>query len=182
MRLHRFLAPAVAVALLGGSGLVAGCGGRSAGSPAASPSVATDGQILAIGREYAQCLRTHGIANYPDPVVADGRLAWQVTDGADPKQMLQSNKAAADACHSILDRLPASAVKRRSFSPEDMQNLLRYAQCMRQHGIPDWPDPQADGTFELSPALRNEGKSSRRIAAGQACDQYLNGNGIAVSK
>jgi hypothetical protein len=186
MRLHRFLAPALAAALLGGSGLVAGCSGRSAGSspgsPTASPSAATDAQILAVGREYAQCVRTHGIADFPDPVVADGLLGWQASDGTNPKQLLQNNKPARDACDPILDRLPPSAVKRASFSPEDMQNLLRYAQCMREHGYPDWPDPQADGSFSLPPALENEGKSSRRIAAGQACDQYLDGNGLAVRK
>jgi hypothetical protein len=182
MRLHRFLAPALAAALLGGSGLVAGCSGRSAGSPPASPSAATDAQILAIGREYAQCVRTHGVADFPDPVVADGRLGWRVTDGTDPKQALQNNKPARDACNPILDRLPASAVKRVSFSPEDVQKLLRYAQCMRQHGYPDWPDPQADGTFALPPSLRNEGKSPRRIAAEQACAQYRDGNGVAVRK
>ncbi|HEY2668906.1 MAG TPA: hypothetical protein VGJ07_00875 [Rugosimonospora sp.] len=182
MRLHRFLAPALAAALLGGSGLVAGCSGPSAGSPAPSPSAATDAQILAIGREYSQCVRAHGIPDYPDPVVVDGRLAMPVSGGTDMKQALQNNKAAQDACGPIFDRLPASATKRSSFSPEDMQNLLRYAQCMRQHGYPDWPDPQADGSFSLPPALENEGKSSRRLAAGQACDQYLDGNGLAVRK
>lgn len=182
MRFHRFLAPALAAALLGGSGLVAGCGGHSAGSATPSPSAATDAQILAVGREYAQCVRTHGIAGFPDPVVFDGRLGWQVSGGTDPKQALQNNKAARDACGPILDRLPPSATKRPSFSPQEMQDLLRYAQCMRQHGYPDWPDPQADGTFQLPASVQAEGKSARRIAAGRACDQYLDGNGMAVRK
>jgi hypothetical protein len=182
MRLHRFLTPALAVVLLGGCGLVAGCGGGRSAASAPSPSAATDAQILAVGREYAQCLRTHGIADFPDPVVADGRLGWRTTGGTNPKQLLDNNKPARDACGPILDRLPPSANKRPSYSPEEMRDLLHYAQCMRQHGYPDWPDPQADGTFQLPASVKAEGKSPRRIAAGQACDQYLHGKGIGVRK
>lgn len=183
MRFQRFLTPALAAVLLGGCGLVAGCGGgRSAASASPPPSAATDAQILAVGREYAQCVRTHGVAGFPDPVVADGRLGWRVTGDTNPKQLLANNKSARDACGPILDRLPPSAIKRPSFSPQEMRDLLRFAQCMRQHGYPDWPDPRADGTFQLPPSVQAEGKSPRRIAAGQACDQYLDGNGMAVRK
>jgi ABC-type sugar transport system ATPase subunit len=49
---------------------------------------------------------------------------------------------------------------------------MRFAACMRQHGVPDWPDPKADGTFPfVGTALEREGKSPRVLAAARACRQ-----------
>ena len=96
--------------------------------------------------------------------------------------LAHENALFADVRANVTDRLPPSANKRPSYSPEEMRDLLHYAQCMRQHGYPDWPDPQADGTFQLPASVKAEGKSPRRIAAGQACDQYLHGKGIGVRK
>ena len=33
--------------------------------------------------------------------------------------------------------------------------MRRFAQCMRQHGIEDWPDPDAQGYFHIPPGLSN---------------------------
>jgi hypothetical protein len=71
------------------------------------------------------------------------------------------------SCGSILDQLPPSA--RTSAAPTDIPALLRYAQCMRRHGFPDWPDPKSDGTFPAAqlPTM----KTPAVVSAMQACDR-----------
>jgi hypothetical protein len=76
------------------------------------------------------------------------------------------------ACESILQRLPASALQKPA-SAADLQHLRQFANCIRQHGIPNWPDPRPDGTFPLvGTPLAQEGKSPRWLAADRACQQY----------
>jgi hypothetical protein len=156
-------------------------GSPSAAPPSPPPSTGSDQQILAIGRDYAQCLRDHGIANFPDMVVVAGRLSLPDNASGDAaEQALRANPAARDACQPILGRLPASAQKNPAMSDADRQNLLRFAQCMREHGVPQWPDPRPDGTFPIAGTpLEREGKSARIQSATAACKQYWD-KGIPV--
>jgi hypothetical protein len=134
----------------------------------------TDQQIQAIGRQYSQCVREHGVPDFPDLVLADGQLGLpDDATGTAGKQAMESNRAAQDACKSIMARLPASAQKNPPLTADDVRKLIRFSQCVREHGIPDWPDPGPDGVFPLAgTSLGTEGKSPRMIAAMQACKQY----------
>ncbi|MDT7727576.1 MAG: hypothetical protein QOI21_4152 [Actinomycetota bacterium] len=147
--------------------------------PAVSPT--GDQQILGIGRDYSQCVRDHGISDFPDMVVAGGTLSLPdnaAGDAAD--QALRADTATRDACRPVLDRLPAAGQKNAALSQQDRENLLKYAQCVRDNGIPDWPDPQADGSFAVAGTpLENEGKSARMQTASQACKKYWD-KGISV--
>jgi hypothetical protein len=59
----------------------------------------------------------------------------------------------------------------------DVAKMRQYAQCMRQHGISDFPDPRADGVFDLAgTSLANDPKSQRMRDANDACQQYQTGN------
>ncbi|MBV9802022.1 MAG: hypothetical protein JO130_02465 [Solirubrobacterales bacterium] len=61
-----------------------------------------------------------------------------------------------------------------------MSAALTYASCMRSHGVPDFPDPNGQGEFQLRPSVRVENGSSTPVgdltasspalqAAQQAC-------------
>jgi hypothetical protein len=77
------------------------------------------------------------------------------------------------ACKSIFDRLPVSATGDEERPPADIQALLRLARCMRERGVPEWPDPKADGTFPVSgTVIEREGKSPRIVRALRACRQF----------
>jgi hypothetical protein len=60
-----------------------------------------------------------------------------------------------------------------------MTKLRRFAQCMRAHGLSDWPDPKADGSFDLPQRLR-AGKQVFKTQLA-ACRQYMTGGQILVS-
>lgn len=110
-------------------------------------------------------------------VVAAGHLAIpDSAAGTAGDQALRSNTAARDACAPILRQLPASAQKGGSLTSQDRAHLVRFAQCMRQHGVPEWPDPNAHGSFPVAGTpLGGQLKSSRVLDAQQACRQYWSG-------
>lgn len=133
-----------------------------------------DAKLLAIGREYAACVRGHGVSGFPDMVVVSGQLTLPDTPEADAADAaLRANTSARQGCAPILAKLPANAQKNRVPSADDRQRLLQYAQCMRDNGVPQWPDPAADGSFPIAGTpLGDEGKSARMRTATQACKKY----------
>ncbi|MDQ6918400.1 MAG: hypothetical protein M3Z98_03470 [Candidatus Dormibacteraeota bacterium] len=50
----------------------------------------------------------------------------------------------------------------------------RFAQCLRTHGLPDWPDPDTAGTLHLSPdlLLKNGPRQPEFLSTRQACARY----------
>jgi len=162
-----------------------GACGSGGATPAPSPTTMSDAEILAIGKQAAQCVRENGIPDFPDPYVDHGRLKLP----EDQQQALESKFSpqvldqAVQACQSILDRLPTSALESEDGGgqghvpgPGDVEALRKFAQCMRENGITDFPDPKADGSFPLrGTAIETEGKSPRMIAGFQACQKYWDG-------
>jgi hypothetical protein len=92
----------------------------------------------------------------------------------------QAADAAKGACGSILNQLPASG-QRQQVTPAMLRTWRQLAACLRQHGLPQWPDPRPDGSFPLSGGpYASSGKSPQFIRAINACDQYAR-DGIRVS-
>jgi hypothetical protein len=92
-------------------------------------------------RAYAQCMRDNGVANFPDPN-PDGQYGvGHEINRDDPKFT-----AANEKCRGLL---PAGD-RHDVIGPETVQNLVRFAQCMRENGVPNFPDPGADGKFPRS--------------------------------
>lgn len=131
-------------------------------------------QAEPVWREYARCVRANGYPDLPDPVVADDGVAGFPGDAG--RLLKERHGAAVRACQPILGRLPAGAsaasgAPPRAPTPEQVTQLRRFARCMREHGVPDWPDPNSDGLFPLSDTLSREGKSPRILAARQRCNR-----------
>jgi hypothetical protein len=145
----------------------------------------SDAEILAIGREAVQCFRDNGVPTIPDPILENGRITFPdgVEEQIEEQYSEQLLDQAQQACQSIIDRLPQAAVggepeaeERRPPGPEDIEAMRRFAECMRDNGAPDWPDPLPDGSWppEDNP-LVTEGKSPRITAGFDACRQYWPG-------
>ena len=131
----RFAAAAVALALALVLA-VAGCAG-SAARPAAT-ATPTVQQREQANLDYARCLRRNG-AVVPDPTFdQDGTPHWAVDLKTLPAARTQ-------ACQAILQRL-AVAGQKPGTGPSAVPALTRFSRCMRQHGMPDWPDPNPDGS------------------------------------
>jgi hypothetical protein len=158
------IAPTLAAAGL--SLLASACGG-SAGNGVAQIGTTTT-TTTATGKSssrdpmtqalaYAACMRTHGVPNFPDPKTSGtGHATLSIPDSPNAK-------TADKSCRHLLPGggTPNNAreqAKERTF-------LLKYAACMRKHGVTDFPDPNNQGMFPST------GRSDRRSPAFKAASQ-----------
>ncbi|RKN57628.1 hypothetical protein D7193_02955 [Micromonospora costi] len=160
----------------------AGCdrGGSASGgsSPSASASVGRQ-QLLALGQEWVQCLRDHGLTRMPDAdLTSDGYLQFPPQGGYNWKDDLRTRPQVIDACKSIEDRYPPTAFRPKDqLSADDLRKLGEYAKCVREHGIPDFPDPNAAGEFDLTGTPLANGITPEQMNAAQpACRHIWSGD------
>jgi hypothetical protein len=83
--------------------------------------------------KFAECIRRHGVPHFPDPD-AKGDFVF----GIDVSPAVWNR--AVDACK---DLEPPGALSGRR-SPKQQSAALRFAECVRENGVKDFPDP-ADG-------------------------------------
>jgi|HubBroStandDraft_2_1064218.scaffolds.fasta_scaffold248449_2 hypothetical protein len=141
-------------ALLGIGVLTAGCGGSSA--PGASGS--SSGGLAAQGVAYTHCMRSHGVSNFPDPTVSGGGMTFQGSfDLKSP-----TYQAAAAACGSLLP----GGTQAPPVSAQKLAAEVAWAQCLRTHGVPGFPDPNAQGVFD---SAKFDDTSSAFQTASKAC-------------
>ena len=146
--------------------LLSGCGtGSSAGSSLQSGVASVHTQFLG----YAACMRSRGLVGYPDPQVASSGNHVQVR--ISPGNLNPDSpafKSADRACHHLLPNGGEQSGAGGSSAQQQAQDL-RFAGCMRSHGVPSFPDPDHDGVFTL-PATINEHAPSF-LRATDACQK-----------
>jgi hypothetical protein len=82
------------------------------------------------------CMREYGVSNFPDPDANDG-FAIPI-DRSSPAWV-----AAQATCHELLPGggfHPATGSATHP-SAQSLASMLRVSQCMRRHGIHEFPDP-----------------------------------------
>ena len=101
-----------------------------------------------------RCMRTHGMPNFPDP---NGQGQVQMS-GVNPQS--PSFEAAQRACakYSPNGGKPPTAAQQQQAEAQ----ALKFSECMRSHGISDFPDPQVSSSGgHVSIGIRiSAGKSS----------------------
>lgn len=139
-RLTRRL-PVTAIGVLAAVALAA-CGSSSnsstaTSSPAAggsSPSPTASSNKL---ERFAQCMRSHGATNFPDPT-AQGTFQLSTSLTASPQF-----KAADDACKSLA---PPGPLRSQAPTTAQLNQALKFVHCMRKQGV-NLPDPTTQGSF-----------------------------------
>jgi hypothetical protein len=130
--------------------LAAACG-SSPNSPGTNQSSQNPGEAPF---RFAACMRDHGVTNFPDPQVTTTTTPGGSAVGV--KMVVPAStahapkfKTAQKACQGIL---PAPGSRSEHHRPSK-RALLAFAQCLRTHGISNFPDPNAQG--ELTPEMIN---------------------------
>lgn len=155
--------------------LAAACSGGS-GSPGANGSPrASSGNSATGSLAYSQCMRAHGVINFPDPN-SNGGISISGNSGINVSS--SGYQAASKACQSKLGGQQSQAQQDENYNAD-----LKYAHCMQSHGE-DIPDPHAPGTGGAN-TQSNSGSSGassgngvnpsspQYIAANKACQHYL---------
>jgi hypothetical protein len=120
-----------ATVLLGGV-LLAGCGGDAA--PKRSAAVNAP---LRVALAYADCIRSHGVPDFPDP---DGQGDFTIKPTA-AKPDLRPNSPALQAGMRKCGPVPSGSVTPAE-EEAAFHSQLKTARCMQTHGVPDYPLPQ----------------------------------------
>lgn len=159
-----------------GPGAQGGQGGQptATAQPAGSAQVGTaqrvTAQAMTVLRDLARCIRSHGMPGWPDPEINP------LSGTADfPPSAPHVPASIQRACQSIANRLPPVAQATQPPTAVAMQGLLRFARCVRSHGIPAWPDPNALGEFPMNGQLVTQFKGSANRSAISACIRYVPG-------
>jgi hypothetical protein len=89
-------------------------------------------------------MRRHGVSNFPDPVVSTNGAQTSIQQVA-PQGVVDSPafKSAQKACASLQPG-PGNGGSSTHQGPGKAV-LLAFARCLRAHGLPSFPDPNAQG-------------------------------------
>ena len=166
---HRLTVIAISCALV-----LAACGSSN------TPPASTNAHVSTVLVNYSACMRSHGVPSFPDPSSYQGPIAMGI-DGYNfnlPANLNQQSPAyvsAGTACGHLIGfgggsghRVPAKA----------REAALAQAQCMRRHGVRNYPDPTfsdsggavvqrsgGPGMNPRSPAFQQAQKACARAAA-----------------
>jgi hypothetical protein len=165
----------------------AGCGGASGGPKVAqigtttsSSSSSQSSSSSANPAKFSACMRKNGVTNFPDPDRQGRiRIAGGVRNGQrfglDPNSAVF--KKAMQACQKYA---PQASPQQRQ---KEQQAALAFAKCMREHGVPKFPDPTftPNGgtlmTFGKKAGLDPNSPQFQR--ARQACQKLVPGSPLA---
>jgi len=127
---------------------------------------------LAEGLAYAQCMRSHGVPNWPDPVPTPSGSYGFRTTGVDPHSA--GFQGAGEACKSLS---PQWWTGGQQLSPAQQQAWLTWAKCVRAHGMPDFADPTFPGGGAVSISGAGGSISPQLQSAMDACKSQMPSTG-----
>ncbi len=111
------------------------CAGCS-NTPDEAPTRSSAGNDKAV--KFAECMRDNGVSEFPDPD-ASGRLTIDgVVNGSSLDPDGPAWRKAIGACK---DLQPAGFTGDGKRSAKKQDAALEFAQCIREHGVKDFPDP-----------------------------------------
>ena len=156
--------------------LAAACGGTTAHqvaqlgstttqtSASSSPASASAPENDALA--FAHCMRSHGVPNYPDPT-STGLVKESLQQLGVSSSRFRS---ASSACDHLLPNGGSGP------SPAQLQQAralaLNFSECVRSHGVPNFPDPGSDGRIPDPATVGINQGSPKFEAANQACARY----------
>ena len=183
---------AFVVSVVAFSIIAAGCGSSPKNQVAQLGSTTTTttggasssaGSPLSQSRSYAHCMRSHGVADFPDPE----------SSGEIPKNEVvaarQQNPAQFDSANSAcMHFLPSGGGNGETAAEiaQDWRKFRQFALCMRHDGVPNWPDPTNRSATDHRPAFRItavglDGNSAQLRAKAQHCGSQVHMLGLPAA-
>jgi hypothetical protein len=123
---------------------------------------------------FSECMRSHGVSNFPDPNAQGGIQATGLDPGSSTFQ------AAMKDCRHLL---PNGGQPTPAEQAAALAQALKMSECMRSHGISAFPDPVsvAGGGIQISlhstPGSNLNPNNPQFQAAQKACQRFKPGGG-----
>jgi hypothetical protein len=152
----------------GGGGGAANAGNGAPGGGPHTVMVMSGGNGADV-LKYAQCMRSHGVVDFPDPS-SNGTILVGGTVSQSPQY-----PAADETCQKLL---PNGGVPTAAQQAQGIAQLLKFSVCMRAHGISDYPDPTSNGIqIPIRPGMPSDldPNNLRLQSAEKACQRLMPG-------
>ena len=122
--------------------------------------------------KYAQCMRTHGVPNMPDPT-SDGSFLYDrgLLNGQRVDVRSAQYNSADKACTHLL---PNGGKPTAAGLQYTLTQLLKYVRCLRTHGLPNTPDP-VESKGGVGMRLPGNPNSPQVQSAMKACKSFAPG-------
>ena len=146
-----------------------GCGSNASSATGTASNSANGPTTKLTARDkavkFAECIRAHGVSDFPDP---DAKNDFQYGVSVSPAVW----RRATTACKDL--QPPGTLSSKRT--PKQQSASLRFAQCIRDNGVKDFPDP-VNGeplvdTYKI-PSSNQPGGMTVLNAAMKKCGQVL---------
>jgi hypothetical protein len=111
------------------------------------------------GMKFAECMRDNGVSAFPDPDASGELTIDAVANGSSLDTNAAAFKKAISACRDL--KPPGFTGHKRSAQKQEI--ALKFAQCMRDNGVRDFPDPTPNGPLidtNLIPSAAGRGARS----------------------
>ena len=138
-------------------------GNTSRGSSTAQRAALSQSTNLQQAIAYSRCMRSHGVPEFPDPY----------SSGAIPKVSLQQLgvssavfQAARRTCQHLLPPSAQGGPPAQAALQQAWTRTRKFAQCMRSHGVRNWPNPTSDATHPDGPTSPSMAPASTRTHRG----------------
>jgi hypothetical protein len=127
---------------------------------------------MAVAVKFSACMRAHGASGFPDPTLgSNGLPSWTLSEN----HQAPAFQGARQVCGKDLPGLGLNAPAGKATANAD---ALKYATCMRSHGVPNFPDPNGQGVLVIQTG-DVQLNSPAFLKAQTACKSLDNGFGEA---
>jgi predicted small secreted protein len=169
--------PLAALALL--AVVVAGCGNGAAGTGIGTALSGANGTASTHARavKFAECMRANGIGAFPDPSPSGGLTIDAIAN----RSSVDTSSAAFEQALSTCKHLEPPGFTGTKVTPQQRTARLEFAQCMRDNGVPDFPDPTPNGPLVDTNRIPSSGRAggmSILNATMRKCSRYAAAAGV----
>jgi hypothetical protein len=123
--------------------------------------------------QFSRCMRSHEVSDFPDPPANGGMLNAISAAGVNTRS--PTYQSALQACKRYS---PAGNLSPAQSAAQNAKGV-EYSQCMRSHGVPNYPDPISGPTGGQAINLQGTGidpSSPTYQAANSACQKVVPGS------
>jgi predicted small secreted protein len=116
---------------------VAGCSNAPTGAGSSGSNDNTHEQAV----KFAECMRSNGVSGFPDPAASGAFTIDGVVNGSSLDPSSAAWKTAIGACKD----LEPPGFTGGKVTAQQRVARLKFAECIRDNGVPDFPDPTPNG-------------------------------------
>jgi hypothetical protein len=176
--MSRTLRPLTTLAAIAMVALISACGSNA---PAATSGGSNTAANVQQAMKFAQCMRDNGVSQFPDPDASGALTIENVVNGSSVDPNSATFQQALSACR---DLEPAGFMGQKR-SAQQQAAALKFAQCIRDNGVKDFPDPGPnDPLIDTTriPSTANSDGMSILHAAMQKCRGLAAAAGVTAGQ